>query len=57
MKKIKRISNLTTFLTSKDKDGKKLTLRHLLEDCKKTLHSAVPFCTYGEDDPTYKVAS
>jgi len=38
------------------KAGKKLTLRHLSEDCKKTLHSAGPFCTYEEDDPTYKVA-
>jgi len=39
------------------KAGKKLSLRHLSEDCKKTLHSAGPFCTYEEDDPTYKVAS
>jgi len=38
------------------KEGKKLTLRHLSEDCKKALHSAGPFCTYEEDDPTYKVA-
>lgn len=38
------------------KAGKKLSLRHLSEDCKKTLHSAGPFCTYEEDDPTYKVA-
>ena len=38
------------------KAGKKLTLRHLSEDCKKTLKSAGPFCTYEEDDPTYKVA-
>lgn len=37
--------------------GKKLTLRHLSEDCKKALHSAGPFCTYEEDDPTYKVAT
>lgn len=37
--------------------GKKLTLRHLSEDCKKTLRSAGPFCTYEEDDPTYKVAT
>jgi len=36
--------------------GKKLTLRHLSEDCKKTLKTAGPFCTYEEDDPTYKVA-
>ena len=38
------------------KIGKKLTLRHLSEDCKKTLKTAGPFCTYEEDDPTYKVA-
>jgi len=39
------------------KSGKKLTLRHLSEDCKRLLKSAGPFCTYEEDDPTYKVAS
>lgn len=39
------------------KAGKKLTIRHLSEDCKKTLKSAGPFCTYEEDDPTYKVAA
>jgi len=38
------------------KAGKKLTIRHLSEDCKKTLKTAGPFCTYEEDDPTYKVA-
>jgi SulP family sulfate permease len=38
------------------KAGKKLTLRHLSEDCKKTLKIAGPFCSYEEDDPTYKVA-
>jgi SulP family sulfate permease len=38
------------------KEGKKLTLRHLSEDCKKTLKTAGPFCTFEEDDPTYKVA-
>ncbi len=38
------------------KEGKKLTIRHLSEDCKKTLKAAGPFCTYEEDDPTYKVA-
>lgn len=36
--------------------GKKLTLRHLSNDCKKILKTAGPFCTYEEDDPTYKVA-
>ncbi len=38
------------------KAGKKLTLRHLSEDCKATLKIAGPFCTYEEDDPTYKIA-
>jgi len=39
------------------KAGKKLTLRHLSEDCKRMLKTAGPFCAYEEDDPTYKVAS
>ncbi|WP_200764090.1 SulP family inorganic anion transporter [Nitrosophilus alvini] len=44
-------------MTKKYKEaGKKLTLRHLSEDCKKMLKEAGPFCTYEEDDPTYKVA-
>jgi len=38
------------------KAGKKLTLRHLSEDCKGMLKTAGPFCSYEEDDPTYKVA-
>jgi len=37
--------------------GKKLTLRHLSQDCKKVLTIAGPFCSYEEDDPTYKVAT
>jgi len=37
------------------KASKKLTLRHLSEDCKRTLKVAGPFCAYEEDDPTYKV--
>jgi len=44
-------------LTSKYKNAnKKLTLRHLSRDCKKTLKTAGPFCSYEEDDPTYKIA-
>ncbi|RXK14273.1 sodium-independent anion transporter [Halarcobacter mediterraneus] len=38
------------------KANKKLTIRHLSEDCKKILKDAGPFCTYEEDDPKYKVA-
>ncbi len=45
-------------LTDKYKQaGKKLTLRHLSKDCKKLLKIAGPFCSYEEDDPTYKVAA
>jgi len=45
-------------LTEKyNKLGKKLTLRHLSEDCKRMLKTAGPFCSYEEDDPTYKVAA
>ena len=44
-------------ITKKYKEaGKKLTIRHLSEDCKKLLKEAGPYCTYEEDDPTYKVA-
>ncbi len=39
-----------------NKENKKLTLRHLSEDCKKLLKNAGKYCTYEEDDPTYKVA-
>jgi len=50
---VEAIDNLTE---KYKKLGKKLTLRHLSEDCKKVLTTAGPFCTYEEDDPTYKVA-
>lgn len=44
-------------LTAKYKEAdKKLTLRHLSQDCKNILKIAGPFCTYEVDDPTYKVA-
>jgi len=36
--------------------GKNLLLRHLSKDCKKIMKKAGPYCTYEEDDPTYKVA-
>jgi SulP family sulfate permease len=34
-----------------------LQLRHLSQDCKNLLKDAGPFCTYEENDPTYKVAA
>ena len=39
------------------KAGKKLTIRHLSQDCKNLLKAAGEFCSYEEDDPTYKVAA
>jgi SulP family sulfate permease len=44
-------------ITEKYKQAnKKLIIRHLSEDCKAVLKVAGPFCTYEEDDPTYKIA-
>jgi len=36
--------------------GKKLTLRHLSDDCKAVLRQAKANITQEEDDPEYKVA-
>jgi len=36
--------------------GKNLLLRQLSADCKAILRKAGPYCSYEEDDPTYKVA-
>ncbi len=45
-------------ITKKYKEaGKELLLRHLSQDCKNLLKEAGPYCTYAEDDPTYKVAA
>jgi SulP family sulfate permease len=44
-------------ITKRYKDANKsLKLRHLSNDCKTILKEAGPFCTYEEDDPSYKVA-
>ena len=40
-----------------EKAGKKLSLRHLSQDCKALLKAAGPHCAYEENDPTYKVAA
>jgi len=45
-------------LTKKYKqNGKILQLRHLSHDCKNLLKDAGPYCTFEENDPTYKVAA
>ena len=45
-------------LTKKYKqNGKILQLRHLSKDCKNLLKDAGPYCTFEENDPTYKVAA
>lgn len=35
--------------------GKKVTLKHLSEDCRKILKNAGPYCIFEEIDPTYKL--
>ena len=45
-------------ITKKYKDsGRVLTIRHISKDCKNLLKEAGPFCTFAENDPTYKVAA
>jgi len=45
-------------ITKKYKErGKTLSIRHLSRDCKELLKEAGPYCTYAEDDPTYKIAA
>jgi SulP family sulfate permease len=39
-----------------EENGKNILLRHLSKDCKAILKNAGPYCSYEEDDPTYKVA-
>jgi len=39
-----------------EQQGKNLSLRHLSPDCKAILKNAGPYCTYEENDPSYKVA-
>lgn len=36
--------------------GKKVTVKHLSEDCRKVLKNAGPYCVFEEIDPTYKIA-
>jgi len=39
-----------------EKLNKKITLRHLSDDCKAVLKRAKSYVTYEEDDPQYKIA-
>ena len=39
-----------------EEGGKNILLRHLSQDCKSILKKAGPYCSFEEDDPTYKVA-
>jgi SulP family sulfate permease len=45
-------------ITKKYKErGKTLSIRHLSRYCQELLKAAGPYCTYAEDDPTYKIAA
>ena len=43
-------------VTKKYKEvGKRITIRHLSNDCRDLLKVAGPYCEWEEDDPTYKI--
>ena len=50
---VEAIDNITKKYSDKKKS---LVLRYLSADCKRMLKEAGPYCTYEEDEPTYKVA-
>ena len=50
------VEAIDTITKKYKKLNKNITLRHLSKDCKSLLDDAKEFCTYEEDDPTYKVA-
>jgi len=50
------VEAIDTLIKKYEESGRNILLRHLSKDCKAILKNAGPYCTYEEDDPTYKVA-
>lgn len=50
------VEAIDSIIKKYEESGKQLLLRHLSKDCKEILKQAGPYCSYEEDDPTYKVA-
>lgn len=50
------VEAIDSIIKKYEESGKHILLRHLSKDCKEILKQAGPYCSYEEDDPTYKVA-
>jgi sulfate permease, SulP family len=50
------VEAIDSLIKKYEEQGKNILLRHLSKDCKLLLKQAGPYCSFEEDDPTYKVA-
>jgi SulP family sulfate permease len=53
---ISGVEAIDSLIKKYEESGRNILLRHLSKDCKAILKNAGPYCSYEEDDPTYKVA-
>jgi len=53
---ISGVEAVDSLIKKYEESGRNILLRHLSKDCKAILKNAGPYCSYEEDDPTYKVA-
>ncbi len=53
---ISGVEAIDTVIKKYEESGRNILLRHLSKDCKAILKNAGPYCSFEEDDPTYKVA-
>ena len=53
---ISGVEAIDTLIKKYEDSGRNILLRHLSKDCKEILKNAGPYCSFEEDDPTYKVA-
>ena len=53
---ISGVEAVDSLIKKYEESGRNILLRHLSKDCKSILKNAGPYCSYEEDDPTYKVA-
>jgi len=53
---ISGVEAIDSLIKKYEENGRNILLRHLSKDCKTILKNAGPYCSFEEDDPTYKVA-
>jgi len=53
---ISGVEAIDSLIKKYEESGRNILLRHLSKDCKAILKNAGPYCSFEEDDPTYKVA-